>query len=162
MGTTTDEFIQQLQNGVYEVDGLLVALKAEYEALEKNDLVAFEKAVIDKQQHANNLQRLEAALIETLKSAGLQSDSNGVEQFLQQKTNNSETHTGVELWQRLQTCFDSCRTQNLVNGHIISLASYTVQQALNVLTGKESSGASTYTAGGKSKEDGKGHSIAIA
>jgi flagellar biosynthesis/type III secretory pathway chaperone len=162
MGTKTGEFIQQLQDGVYEVDGLLTALKAEYQALEKNDLVKFEQAVVNKQQHSSNLQQLETALTLQLTTAGFKVNSEGVEQFLRSTTPAAEIESGVELWHRLQACFESCRTQNLVNGHIINLASYTVQQALRVLTGKDTSNTSTYNAGGKSKEDGKGNSIAIA
>ncbi len=162
MHTETGEFIQQLREGVCEVDELLSTLKAEYQALEQNDFKAFEQAVVNKQQHSSNLQNLETSLLQQLRSANCKTDSHGVEQYLRHGAHDTDIQTGLDLWKRLQACFDSCRTQNLVNGHIINLASHTVQQALNVLTGRDTSNTSTYNAGGISKKDGKGNSIAIA
>ncbi len=101
---------------------LLDALRREQIALTRNDVVGLETVVTAKHRHLNQLEMLSRQTDDALKSAGLRDRPNAAVE---------------DIWQKLRHLLGECQLQNQINGGLIEQGRCRVQQALNLLTGRD-------------------------
>lgn len=156
--------IQTLQHMASVLDGqiteahrMLDILKREQEALTRNDLAAFERALEQKQQQAGNIDSLE----QQLRSPG---NIDGVSLTVKQFVSFIEQSGLAPLqsrWKNLQDLLRQCRQQNAVNQRIVEASRIHIRQSLDILQGKTST-PETYVASGKTRIDPTGRFLAVA
>lgn len=101
---------------------LLDTLRREQIALTRNDIVGLETVVTAKHRHLNQLEMLSRQTDTALKSAGPHDRPNAVVE---------------DIWQKLRQLLGECQLQNQINGGLIEQGRRRVQQALSLLTGRD-------------------------
>ena len=140
---------------------LLKTLKQEYQCLSANDVTALESIVANKQKCATELEKLEHALFELLRSANYLSNNQGLKAFLQDTQAKPEFSTLHQAWNVLLKTTMECNEQNVINARIINTASISIKQALNLLSGRDVDNA-LYEKNGKTSEGGGSQSYTVA
>ena len=122
-----------LQQEIDTGEKLEQALVAEYEAIISNDLSALEHAIDAKQNCLERLEMLNQGKTILVESLGYAIDRAGIESCL-----NATDPSGSlpAMWQRLLDTATSCRQRNLLNHHLVDMASRHTYQALCVLRGE--------------------------
>ncbi len=105
---------------------LLDTLRREQIALTRNDVVGLETVVATKHRHLNQLEMLSRLTDDALKSAGLHDHPDAAVE---------------DMWQKLRRLLGECQLQNQINGGLIEQSRRRVQQALNLLTGRDTENA---------------------
>jgi len=101
---------------------LLDTLRREQIALTRNDIVSLETVVSTKHRHLNQLEMLSRQTEDALKSTGPRDRSDTVVE---------------DVWRKLRQLLGECQLQNQINGGLIEQGRRRVQQALNLLTGRD-------------------------
>lgn len=101
---------------------LLDTLRREQIALTRNDIVSLETVVSAKHRHLNQLEMLSRQTEDALKSTGLRDRPDTVVE---------------DVWRKLRQLLGECQLQNQINGGLIEQGRRRVQQALNLLTGRD-------------------------
>lgn len=105
---------------------LLDTLRREQIALTRNDIVSLETVVTAKHRHLNQLEMLSRQTEDALKAAGLHDRPDAA---------------AGDVWRKLRQLLGECQLQNQINGGLIEQGRRRVQQALNLLTGRDTANA---------------------
>lgn len=124
---------------------LLQILEQEYQALTQAQTDQIESISAAKQQQMQQLQQRLLERDRFLLRLSLAPGKRGMDLYLKQTP---PQHHSQSLWEELQALARRLREQNEINGGIVSLGQRYVQQALNLLTGRSSSGDTYGPAGG--------------
>jgi flagellar biosynthesis/type III secretory pathway chaperone len=156
-----DELDRLFQRQLQNTNNLLRILKAEYGALDENNITEFEDIVKQKQQCATELERCEKQIFELLNKSGFSAGNDGLEQLMAQ-TENDKAFAGLHnTWNQLLESTLKCNEQNHTNARVINLASISVRQALQIISGQEPD-TELYNQSGKTTDGPSNHSVTIA
>ncbi|MCF6280867.1 MAG: flagellar protein FlgN [Candidatus Polarisedimenticolaceae bacterium] len=115
---------------------LLDKLTDEHEVLSLNDSDLLDRIVEHKQALMKQLEAGMTTITHALSEQGYSADISGLDSLLQQLPENTPLH---RQWHKLQELAKQCQEKNMVNGGIVSLKQRHIRQALDILTGTQSS-----------------------
>lgn len=140
-GADATRLATNVASGVAATAALQGHLKAERDALERQDCDALLEAAAAKQQALDSLEAIEAERVRLLRNAGLAADEQGMQAVAIGYPELSDA------WQRYKDLASACRDENLTNGAILRLRHQQFAGAFAVLSG---SGPPTYGPAGTS------------
>ena len=115
---------------------LLDKLTDEHKVLSSNDTDSLDHIVEEKQALMQQLETGMTTINHALSEQGFSADISGLDSLLQQLPENTPLH---RQWHKLQKLAKQCQEKNMVNGGIVSLKQRHIRQALDILTGNQSS-----------------------
>lgn len=115
---------------------LLDKLTDEHEVLSSNDSDSLDRVVEQKQVLMQQLETGMTTINHALSEQGFSADISGLDSLLQQLPENTPLH---RQWHKLQELAKQCQEKNMVNGGIVCLKQRHIRQALDILTGNQSS-----------------------
>jgi flagellar biosynthesis/type III secretory pathway chaperone len=143
----TELFFLQLQT----TRRLFDILRCEYQILSDNNVTELENIVRQKQQCATDLSNNEQRIFELIRKENYSPNNNGLKTLLQHTQAAPHYHRLHAAWSELIKTTVQCNNQNHINARVINLASLSVRQALNLLSGHNES-TELYNQDGKTSE----------
>jgi flagellar biosynthesis/type III secretory pathway chaperone len=140
---------------------LLQALNAEFDALKQRDADLFNQVLTKKQAATAQLEQNETALFEILQVEGFSQSKDGLETFFSSLDDKSDQFGILHTWNELRKLIVECQNQNQINGRILNISLVNIQQALNLLNGRDAN-PGLYNDTGKSDDSDSNQSLAIA
>ncbi len=127
---------KQLTKQTIYAEQLLQKLALEHEALISSAPESLEKIVEEKQALLKQLESGIATITKSLSEHGFAEDISELDTLLQQLPDNTPLH---QQWHKLQVLAQQCKSNNEINGGIVSLKQRHIQQAMDILKGGSSS-----------------------
>lgn len=137
-----------LQQEIDAGERLEVALAAEYDAITGNDLAALRQAIDTKYNCLQDLEALNQDKTALVASLGYTKDRAGIEDCLLAVDPSGRLPA---MWKQLLDSAAACRQRNLVNHHLVDIASRHAYQALCILRG-ESPSTDVYGSSGNTND----------
>ncbi|NOQ81078.1 MAG: flagellar protein FlgN [Methylophaga sp.] len=145
--TSIQQLRSILQTELETVSQLLVLLKSERGALTESDAELMSEMSSQKQPLVVKLEQLGRQRETVLQVAGFSSGKEGLEAFISNQTIQDEQSLNTILGQ-LKIAAHNCRENNQVNGGIVNVNRQYLQQAMNILRGRDAN-PSSYGPGGE-------------
>lgn len=124
------DLLQQLSDDIGSARKLLELTDAEYQALAERDLAGLEQLLTQKQTLLALLGQHSSLRGQTLATAGLTSDLDGLQAYA---SNSSVGAAILEQAEHLDSILESCRTANERNGKLIRTNQRAVGEMLHIL-----------------------------
>jgi len=145
--TSVQQLHNILQTEQATASQLLTMLKYERSALTKSDVDAMTELTAKKQPLVVSLEKLGRQREAVLQAEGFSAGKDGLAAFI---ANQTEQHSRVlnNMVDTLKITAKACREHNQVNGGIVNVNRQYLQQAMNILRGREMT-PSAYGPGGE-------------
>ncbi|MCU7893432.1 MAG: flagellar protein FlgN [Candidatus Thiodiazotropha sp. (ex Ustalcina ferruginea)] len=155
---TQQTFFQILKTETVQTQSLLDLLRMEYEMLQSSSSQALQDLLEKKKQQLISVETVVTTHNQFLEQQGLSIDKQGTDTFLHQCNDNEQL---LDMWHRLTSLLEACRSQNEINGGAVQLNQRHVSQALDILRGI-SERDKTYGPSGESRPNSTSKSLGKA
>lgn len=154
---------QALEQQNKQLQCMLNALHEEHQALSSSDINSFERAVRNKQDQVEILERMQTQLnaLEPILNGKFSKVT--IENYIEKIPRGNKKSHIQSLWQKLQQTTTDCSEQNIINNRIMDASSTHLRQAISILRGDLTGPTvNIYGASGKQSNNSQGQSLATA
>ena len=155
------EFIRIIGRQLAETLIMVKILEEEQSALQHSNLQVFETVIQKKHLQTRKLKELESEMASLRHILSRPVSKASIELFIHQTTDKSVKTQLESLWKQLKQALKLCQQQNTINNRIIEASRVSMQQAIDIIRGGNSS-PNTYRASGKKDGYSQNHSLAVA